>query len=200
MSDRQDLSRRTLLGAAAAGIASLPLLADAAVPKGGAKGGASTERTPTSEPAPRPGMAGGAGGPGGPPARVTGIPSTKSADGWIVTKKAADIADKSFVAVADQPFVLSRKGDEIFALSTKCTHRGCAVKPQGDGTSPAGKDAELACPCHKAQFSLTGAVTKPPATKPLARYKLRLNPQGIVEVDTAAVDGQGPDTVVTIKA
>jgi Rieske Fe-S protein len=189
MSDGQALTRRTLLGAAAAAAVTLPVIARAADddPKGGAKGGASTSRSPSSLPATNPA----APAPGA-------VAATPVGDGWVSTIKPADIADNSFKVVTAQAFVLARKGPEVFALSTKCTHKGCAVKP-----APAadGKDPELLCPCHKAQYSLTGEVTKAPAPKPLARYKVRLGTGGLVEVNTTAVaDGEGPETVLTIKA
>jgi Rieske Fe-S protein len=192
MSDGQGLSRRSILGAAAAAAVTLPVIARAADddPKGGAKGGASADRTPSSVPATDPAH---------PAAAAPGAVTAKAlADGWLATVKPAAIADDSFQTVTAQPFVLARKGSEVYALSTKCTHKGCAVKP---APAAAGKDAELLCPCHKAQYSLTGTVTKAPATKPLARYKLRVGADGLIEVNTAAVvEGEGPETVVTIKA
>ena len=64
---------------------------------------------------------------------AAGIETTIAADGWIVTTKAASIGEDSFVMVANQPFVLARKGAEVFALSTKCTHQGGIVKPRNGG-------------------------------------------------------------------
>jgi cytochrome b6-f complex iron-sulfur subunit len=198
MSEAHGVSRRTLLGAAATAAISLPVITRAAdddAPKGGSKGAPSTQRTPSSVPATDPSKPAAASAAPLPGA----ITATAVGDGWFSTMKAADLPDNAFKSVNAQPFVLARKGTSIFALSTKCTHKGCTVKPQA--AAAAGKDIELACPCHKAQFALDGAVTKPPATKPLPRYKLRLSADGLVEVNTTATaEGDGPETVLTLKA
>jgi Rieske Fe-S protein len=57
--------------------------------------------------------------------------------------------------------VLTRDaGGDVHAFSAVCTHQGCTV-----GVS----DAAIACPCHGSRFALgTGAVTRGPATRPLA--------------------------------
>jgi len=61
------------------------------------------------------------------------------------------------------------------ALSAICTHQGCTVTYQSS-------TMKLFCPCHGAQFTLTGAVAAAPATQPLKTY-------------TATVAG----TIVTVK-
>lgn len=180
MSESLDVSRRTLLTATAVGAVSLCVC----------------ESADAAAPATRP--AGAAPANSGPPA--TGdITAKPVADGWISTIKASDFPDNAFKTIAKQPIILARKGTSIVALSTKCTHKGCAVKP---GPAPAaGAAPELLCPCHKAQYSLTGAVTKPPAPKPLARYKVRLSTDGIIEIDASApVDADAAGTSVTVPA
>ncbi len=184
--DGHDLSRRDILAVAAAGVAGAtlaPLTLHAAAPRTGrgAPGAGAPEATP-----------------------VTGK-TVAGADGWLATVKPAEIADNTFRPISDQPIVLARKGDQVYALSTRCTHKGCAVKPQPANAVPPGKDPELVCPCHQSHFSLTGADVKgpngaAPTLRPLARYALRLNKDGLIEVNSSApVDGQGADTVVTLK-
>jgi Rieske Fe-S protein len=60
-------------------------------------------------------------------------------------------------------FVLRQSDTEILVLSNKCTHLGCHVNWN------AGKK-EYICPCHDAQFSITGAVLGGPPPRPLDRY------------------------------
>jgi cytochrome b6-f complex iron-sulfur subunit len=49
------------------------------------------------------------------------------------------------------------------ALSTKCTHSGCEVKPQ---------QQLLVCPCHGSEFTNKGEVQNPPAEENLKTYKI----------------------------
>jgi Rieske Fe-S protein len=56
---------------------------------------------------------------------------------------------------------------ELVALSSICTHAGCTVRFATTG---------ITCPCHGSQFSLDGAVTHGPATKPLAEYATTFDP------------------------
>ncbi|HVX83657.1 MAG TPA: Rieske (2Fe-2S) protein [Phycisphaerae bacterium] len=183
MSDGCGLSRREILAVAAGGVAGA-VLAPLTVK------GAATR--------PAPGASSGA-------PEATPVTPKSAADGWLTTVKPADIADNTFRPITDQPIVLARNGDELYALSTKCTHMGCAVAPQPPRAVPEGKAPELACPCHGGHFSLSGANTKgpknsPPTLKPLARYPLRLNKDGLIEVNPAApVDPQAPGAVLTLK-
>ncbi len=64
-----------------------------------------------------------------------------------------------------QPFVptgrsvaVYKEGDQIYAVSTVCTHLGCIVKPVDNGFD---------CPCHGSKFAKDGAVLKGPAPKGL---------------------------------
>ncbi|WP_010693132.1 Rieske (2Fe-2S) protein [Saccharopolyspora spinosa] len=64
-----------------------------------------------------------------------------------------------------QPVIVSRPSDDtVVGFDGKCTHKGCAVAPQG---------AELRCPCHGSVFdAFTGAVKQGPATTPLPELKV----------------------------
>jgi cytochrome b6-f complex iron-sulfur subunit len=57
--------------------------------------------------------------------------------------------------------------DEIFALSTVCTHLGC---------TPNWLDSErkFKCPCHGSGFRMTGINFEGPAPRPLERFKIEL--------------------------
>jgi cytochrome b6-f complex iron-sulfur subunit len=63
----------------------------------------------------------------------------------------------------------------FLALSSRCTHLGCAV----------GWDEErgvFPCPCHGSTFDLRGEVTGPPALRALDHYPVLLE-EGVVKVD-----------------
>ncbi|WP_430810231.1 MULTISPECIES: ubiquinol-cytochrome c reductase iron-sulfur subunit [unclassified Carboxylicivirga] len=62
---------------------------------------------------------------------------------------------------SSERFYLSRLKDGGFlALSTKCTHLGCAVQYKQ-------KDDKFLCPCHASAFNRRGEVLAPPATRAL---------------------------------
>lgn len=64
--------------------------------------------------------------------------------------------------------VLIRKGDDLYALADRCTHRGCALH-QGR-LNP---DDTLTCPCHGSTFTLDGSIINGPATSPQPAYDVR---------------------------
>jgi Rieske Fe-S protein len=57
--------------------------------------------------------------------------------------------------------VVRTSATELAVLTAICTHAGCTVGYSGD---------RISCPCHGSQFSLSGAVTRGPAARSLARY------------------------------
>lgn len=71
-----------------------------------------------------------------------------------------------FVVVSSskgQLIVVRTSATAAVALSAVCTHQGCTVTYRSSGTL-------LYCPCHGAEFSLTGTVTRGPATVALKTY------------------------------
>lgn len=56
--------------------------------------------------------------------------------------------------------LLVRRGEEVRALSAKCTHLGCTVSVSEDRGS-------LFCPCHGSEYDLDGGVLKGPAPRAL---------------------------------
>jgi nitrite reductase/ring-hydroxylating ferredoxin subunit len=134
-------------------------------------------------------------------ADATTAPGAGSGDGtWIKTIKPADLADKSAQAIMDDTrktqTILARDGKSVIALSPKCTHKGCTVK-----VVPA---TELACPCHGAEFDFSGKNTSGPHKSPatlagLARFALRLNADGVIEVDVSQpVDAASDKATLTL--
>src|SRR5437764_805718 len=71
-------------------------------------------------------------------------------------------------------FFLIRDNNKLYALSATCTHRACDLTTRG---------GEIRCPCHGSRFSKDGRVQTGPATTPLPRLGISMNPQGNVVVD-----------------
>jgi len=68
----------------------------------------------------------------------------------------------------------------LFALSNICTHLGCIPN-----WLPAEK--KFKCPCHGSGFYQNGVNFEGPAPRPLERYKIALNAEGIIKVDKTKV-------------
>ncbi len=129
-------------------------------------------------------------------------PTTAPAEGasaWVKTVKATELVDNAAKAVPGHSILLTRSGSTVLALSPKCTHKGCAVVNVPDQKS-------VKCPCHAATFDLSGVNTSgprksPPNLKPLARYGLRLDADGVIEVDTSHVrKAEDKDGELTLSA
>lgn len=59
------------------------------------------------------------------------------------------------------PVIVVRANDEWYALSARCTHEACAVKPV---------KGILACTCHNSRFNYEGEIRGGPAPRPLPTY------------------------------
>ncbi|MFJ5922016.1 ubiquinol-cytochrome c reductase iron-sulfur subunit [Kitasatospora sp. NPDC092948] len=71
-------------------------------------------------------------------------------------------------ASGDAVYIVQPTAGRYTALSSVCTHSGCAVNPP--------KDGQLYCPCHGSRFdAATGAVINGPAVKPLPTYAVSRN-------------------------
>jgi menaquinol-cytochrome c reductase iron-sulfur subunit len=76
--------------------------------------------------------------------------------------------------------------DQFTAFSAYCTHVGCPVRwEQGAGM--------FMCPCHGGAFHRDGSVAAGPPPQPLARYPVRVGPDGTVEVRTSPVPLPGEE-------
>jgi len=60
---------------------------------------------------------------------------------------------------------LVRRGGEVTAFRAACTHLGCRVRASKGGFS---------CPCHGGAFTLEGAPSAGPVTRPLERLEARV--------------------------
>jgi Rieske Fe-S protein len=104
--------------------------------------------------------------------KLTDLPDGKS----MSIKTATSVPDGK--SVKHPKLIAARRGDKVYVLSTRCTHFGCEVGEQADGS--------YLCPCHGAQFDKTGAVTKGPAKKNLAWCEVKTTEAGEVQVDMAS--------------
>jgi nitrite reductase/ring-hydroxylating ferredoxin subunit/uncharacterized membrane protein len=113
-------------------------------------------------------------------AQGVGVDETTFEDGpksWKAVDVAPDrLADgkKVRATVGSVRVLLYRSGDRIYALSDRCSHRGCALAAgQIEGS---GDDAVVVCPCHGSTFRLAdGAVVHGPATAPQPAYEARIS-------------------------
>ena len=84
---------------------------------------------------------------------------------------------KTFQAADGSAAVVFRTAAGVFAYSRVCTHQGCIVNYDA-------KNHVLACPCHGAQFDPTkdGAVVTGPAPTPLAKIKVAIKGDKVVQI------------------
>ena len=132
------VDRRTVLRGACAGCAGLALAACG----GGSSSGSTTDADP---------LAGGASTPASPaPPKALATLADLEVDA-AVAARAAD----------GRRMLLTRVSETaVVAFSSKCTHQGCTVEPDG---------AKLACPCHGSMYDARpGKVLRGPAPAPLA--------------------------------
>ncbi len=122
---------------------------------------------------------------------ATGTSSEASRERWLRTVKLTDLPEgepRRVVIVGDSRDAftvtraeqlgsvwLTRKGNEVRALSATCPHLGCAIDlaPEKKGFS---------CPCHTSEFALEGATKSGPSPRPMDSLATRVA-DGFVEVD-----------------
>ncbi len=80
---------------------------------------------------------------------------------------------------------LVRTAEGVGAISGRCTHAGCGVEPQPDGS--------FHCGCHGSDFAADGSVTHGPASEPLPWFAVRVE-AGNVVVDPTQPVPQGTYT------
>lgn len=76
-----------------------------------------------------------------------------------------------------QKVMVSKLDDRLVVMSALCTHKGCVVKVEANDPTA------LQCPCHKAEFSDQGTVTKGPARSSLVRYAVSAAADGTITAD-----------------
>jgi nitrite reductase/ring-hydroxylating ferredoxin subunit/uncharacterized membrane protein len=80
------------------------------------------------------------------------------------------------VVVDDTPVFLLRRGEQIFAIHDRCSHRGCSLS---DGTL---EGDQVTCACHGSRFDVRdGSIKSGPATSAQPAFQVR-NSDGQVEI------------------
>jgi cytochrome b6-f complex iron-sulfur subunit len=83
---------------------------------------------------------------------------------------------------SSQRFFVVRERDRVYALSARCAHLGCTVNWFQDLRI-------FKCPCHGSEYHGNGANFAGPAPRPLDRFRIALNADGQLVVDTSIIYG-----------
>jgi len=81
-----------------------------------------------------------------------------------------------------QRFFVVRGRDRVYALSARCTHLGCTVNWFADLRI-------FKCPCHGSEYHSNGVNFAGPAPRPLDRFRIELNVDNLLVVDTSFTYG-----------
>ena len=77
------------------------------------------------------------------------------------------------VVVDGQALLILKDGDQVFAIGNQCTHQGAGLDK--GVVKIAGSVKTVTCPAHGSTFNLeTGKVMRPPATKPVPVYDVKV--------------------------
>jgi nitrite reductase/ring-hydroxylating ferredoxin subunit/uncharacterized membrane protein len=101
---------------------------------------------------------------------------------WTVVLDAAELEEGAPTAARANGLavVLVRKGEHVYALVDRCSHRGCSLHE-----GKLNDDETLTCPCHGSTFRLDGSLVKGPATSPQPSFQVRTN-EGKLEIRVRA--------------
>ena len=92
---------------------------------------------------------------------------------------AADYAsDGVYDRFHDAGFFVVRQGPKLFAISSICTHRRCALKVQ--------PDRSFYCKCHGSEFDASGHVTEGPAVRDLPVLPTEIDGRGHLMIKSIA--------------
>jgi Rieske Fe-S protein len=92
---------------------------------------------------------------------------------------ASDYASEGvYSRFASQGFFIVRRGQDLFALSSSCTHRHCELRAE--------PNQSFYCKCHGSEFSPTGKVIEGPATIDLPRLPTNVDERGHLMIRAVA--------------
>jgi nitrite reductase/ring-hydroxylating ferredoxin subunit len=101
---------------------------------------------------------------------------------WTATMALDELAEHrgARVSFEEQPVMLYRDGDRIWAIGARCTHQGA---PLDRGIVKVGGSlVTVTCPAHGSMFNLeSGAVVRGPAPAPVVSYEVRIT-DGTIEM------------------
>ncbi len=106
-------------------------------------------------------------------------------DGFLGTGETADtygviLVDERWKSA--QRFFVVRERDRVYALSARCAHLGCTINWFGDLRI-------FKCPCHGSEYHSNGVNFAGPAPRPLDRFRIELNVDNQLVVDTGIIYG-----------
>ena len=82
-------------------------------------------------------------------------------DGWKISSEKATA------------WIVKKSDNQVVAFAPQCTHLGCAYHWDERRNG-------FLCPCHSSVFSIEGKVLGGPAPRPLDRYSVRLEGDGLM--------------------
>ncbi|MEA5511404.1 FAD-dependent oxidoreductase [Crocosphaera sp. UHCC 0190] len=94
---------------------------------------------------------------------------------WVDKNPILSNKELTYYGASDRVFLETAKNQETISLT--CTHQGCTVNKQEDGT--------FLCPCHGALYDQQGKVLKGPAKQNLSRYKIQQKNEKSAQLITA---------------
>jgi len=103
-------------------------------------------------------------------------------EGWVGVMTLDELRERrsTRVMLGDDPVMLYRDGERIFAIGNRCTHQGAPLDRGPVRVS--GAFATVTCQVHGSMFRLDdGAVARGPAQAPVPAYETRVT-DGIVEL------------------
>jgi len=110
-----------------------------------------------------------------PPGAVSSVREPRVINAGPAGDYAADGVYGRFRALG---FFIIRRGNQLFALSSICTHRRCLVSVE--------PDRSFLCPCHGSTFNPEGQVTHGPAKRDLPTLATFINEKGELLVTVPA--------------
>jgi Rieske Fe-S protein len=123
------------------------------------------------------------------PLACGGGSGTPKSEGPIEGGNVSDLAVGAWTLIPNETIFLARDANGLFAMSSICTHLGCALP------RPASAAISVTCPCHESKFDRNGAVVLGPATTPLPHYKVELT-AGVITVQSSIVVASNTRTAV----
>ena len=96
-------------------------------------------------------------------------------DDWIDVLSPDELIDMKPVRVAvnGDAVLLLKADDQMFAIGNQCTHQGAGL--DRGVVKIVGSVRTVTCPAHGSMFNVeTGKVMRPPATKPVPVYDVKV--------------------------
>lgn len=103
---------------------------------------------------------------------------------WVEKNDLLTNETNNYYGAGDRVFIANKKEDQ--AISLTCTHQGCTVSKQKDGT--------FLCPCHGAKYDQNGKVLKGPAQRDLTTFKIKNQTENKAQLIALNVKENQPET------